>query len=248
MHLDQPPRRLASLAFAAGQFLMTVLFALTSLLTVPFPLIWRYRLITLWCRYVIWSARALCGIRYQVEGAGNIPAGPAVYLSRHESAWETLAFSQILPPHVNVLKRELLRIPFFGWGLALLAPIAIDRSAGRAALRQMADQGRDRVARSFSVVVFPEGTRKAPGESAEFFIGGAWLACQLGVPAVPVAHNAGRCWPRDALWKRPGMVRVVIGAPIPTAGRGPSEVNAEAKAWVDATRAALTMGAGMPPS
>jgi len=248
MHLNAPPRRLASLVFAAGQFLMTVLFAFASLLTAPLPLIWRYRFITLWCRYVIWSARALCGIRYKVEGAGNIPAGPAVYLSRHESAWETLAFSQILPPHVNVLKRELLRIPFFGWGLALLAPIAIDRSAGRAALRQMADQGRDRVARGFSVVVFPEGTRKAPGETAEFFIGGAWLACQLGVPVVPVAHDAGRCWPREALWKRPGTVQVVIGAPIPTAGRSASEVNAEAKAWIDAARAAMACGAGVPPS
>lgn len=238
------PRRLASLIFAAGQLLMTVLFAFASLLTAPLPLLWRYRFITLWCRYVVWSARVLCGVRYQVTGADNIPPGPAVYLSRHESAWETLAFSQILPPHVNVLKRELLRIPFFGWGLALLAPIAIDRAAGRAALRQMADQGHDRIARGFSVVIFPEGTRKAPGETAEFFIGGAWLACQLGVPVVPVAHNAGLCWPRDALWKRPGTVQVVIGPAIATAGRSASEVNAEAKAWIDATCARLARTPG----
>jgi 1-acyl-sn-glycerol-3-phosphate acyltransferase len=234
------PRRLASLLFAAGQLLMTVLFAFASLLTVPLPLLWRYRFITLWCRYVVWSARVLCGLRHRVTGADNIPPGPAVYLSRHESAWETLAFSQVLPPHVNVLKRELLRIPFFGWGLALLAPIAIDRAAGRAALRQMAEQGHDRIARGFSVVIFPEGTRKAPGETADFFIGGAWLACQLGVPVVPVAHNAGLCWPRDALWKRPGTVELVIGPAIATAGRSASEVNAEAKAWIDATCAKLS--------
>ena len=233
------PRQLASLVFAAGQFVMTVLFAFASFLTAPLPLLWRYRFITLWCRYVIWSARVLCGISHEVTGSEHIPATPAVYLSRHESAWETLAFSQILPPHVNVLKRELLRIPFFGWGLALLGPIAIDRAAGRAALRQIAEQGRERVARGFSVVIFPEGTRKAPGETAEFFIGGAWLACQLGVPVIPIAHNAGDCWPRDALWKRPGTVRVVIGAPIPTAGRGASEVNADAKAWIDRARAGL---------
>ncbi|MBU3695081.1 MAG: 1-acyl-sn-glycerol-3-phosphate acyltransferase [Rhodocyclaceae bacterium] len=214
---------------------MTVLFAFASLLTAPLPLIHRYRFITLWCRYVVWSARVLCGIRHTVTGAEHIPATPAVYLSRHESAWETLAFSQILPPHVNVLKRELLRIPFFGWGLALLSPIAIDRSAGRLALRQMAEQGRDRIGRGFSVVVFPEGTRKAPGETAEFFVGGAWLACQLGVPVVPVAHNAGHCWRRAALWKRPGLVQVVIGAPILTKGRSASAVNAEAKAWIDST-------------
>jgi len=218
---------------------MTVLFAFASLMTAPFPLLWRYRFITLWCRYVIWSARVLCGIRHEVTGAENIPATPAVFLSRHESAWETLAFSQILPPHVNVLKRELLRIPFFGWGLALLAPIAIDRAAGRAALREMAEQGRDRVSRGFSVVIFPEGTRKAPGETAEFFIGGAWLACQLGVPVVPVAHDAGRCWPREALWKSPGTIHVVIGPAIATAGRSASAVNAEAKAWIDAARAGL---------
>ena len=236
---QRAPRRLASLVFALGQLAMTVVFAFASLLSAPFPLIWRYRFITLWCRYVVWSARVLCGIRHTVSGTGHIPATPAVYLSRHESAWETLAFSRILPPHVNVLKRELLRIPFFGWGLALLAPIAIDRSAGRAALKQMAEQGRDRVGRGFSVVVFPEGTRKAAGETAEFFIGGAWLACQLGVPVVPVAHNAGHCWPRAALWKRPGVVRVVIGAPIATTGRRASEVNAEAKAWIDATCASL---------
>jgi len=224
---------------------MTVLFAFASLPTAALPLIWRYRFITLWCRYVIWSARMLCGIRHEVTGSEHIPATPAVYLSRHESAWETLAFSQILPPHVNVLKRELLRIPFFGWGLALLSPIAIDRAAGRAALRQMAEQGRDRMARGFSVVIFPEGTRKAPGETAEFFIGGAWLACQLGVPVVPIAHNAGECWPREALWKRPGTVRVVIGAPIPTAGRSTSEVNAEAKAWIDRTCAGLAQTSGV---
>ncbi len=236
---ERPPRRLASLLFASGQLLMTLLFAFASLLTAPLPLIWRYRFITLWCRYVIWSARVLCGIRHEISGTEHIPTSPAVYLSRHESAWETLAFSQILPPHVNVLKRELLRIPFFGWGLALLAPIAIDRAAGRAALRQMAEQGRDRVSRGFSVVIFPEGTRKAPGETADFFIGGAWLACQLGLPVVPVAHDAGDCWPRDALWKRSGTVHVHIGAPIATQGRSANEVNSEAKAWIDRTCASL---------
>lgn len=240
--MSAPPRRLACLVFAAGQLLMTVVFAVASLFTAPLPLLWRYRFITQWCRYVIWSARALCGVRHVVSGAEHIPAAPAVYLSRHESAWETLAFSQILPPHVNVLKRELLRIPFFGWGLALLAPIAIDRSAGRAALRQLEAQGRERVARGFSVVIFPEGTRKPPGEPAEFFIGGAWLACRLGLPVVPVAHDAGSRWPREALWKRPGTVHVVIGPPIHTAGRSAAAVNAEAKAWIDHRCAQLSAG------
>jgi 1-acyl-sn-glycerol-3-phosphate acyltransferase len=247
MSAPSEPRRLMSVLFLVGQAFMTVVFALASMFTAPLPLLWRYRFITLWCRYVVWSARLLCGIRHVVSGRQHIPAAPAVYLARHESAWETLAFSQILPPHVNVLKRELLRIPFFGWGLALLAPIAIDRAAGRAALRQMAEQGRDRVARGFSVVIFPEGTRKAPGETAEFFVGGAWLACQLGVPVVPVAHDAGRCWPRAALWKRPGTVQVVIGPAIRTEGRTANEVNGEAKAWIDATCRRLAQTTA-PPS
>ncbi len=226
-----------SLVFAAGQTLVTVAFAFAALLTAPLPLIARYRFITLWCRTVVAMARLLCGIRARVHrvAQGAQPSGPVVYLSRHESAWETLAFSQLLPPHVNVVKRELLRIPFFGWGLALLAPIAIDRAAGRAALRQMLEQGRDRVAQGFSVVIFPEGTRKAPGERADFFIGGAWLACQLGVPVVPVAHNAGRCWGRGAMLKRPGTVDVVVGPTIDTSAGDAAAVNAQAKAWIDAT-------------
>jgi 1-acyl-sn-glycerol-3-phosphate acyltransferase len=210
--------------FLIGQSLMTVVFAVASLLTAPLPLPWRYRFITLWCRYVVWSARLLCGIRHVVTGAGHIPPTPAVYLSRHESAWETLAFSQILPPHVNVLKRELLRIPSSAGASRCWPPSPSIARRGAAALRQMVEQGRDRVASGLSVVVFPEGTRKAPGETADFFIGGAWLACQLGVPLVPVAHDAGRCWPRSALWKRPGRVHVVIGPPIATtrtrSGRG----------------------------
>jgi 1-acyl-sn-glycerol-3-phosphate acyltransferase len=245
--MSAPPRVwFGSVAFAVVQAALTVFFAVTSLLTAPLPLIWRYRYITLWCRSVVALARVACGIRYRVHGREHLPTGPAVYLSRHESAWETIAFSSILPPHVNVLKRELLRIPFFGWGLALLGPIAIDRAAGRAALRQMADQGRLRVAQGFSVVVFPEGTRKAPGQTAEFFIGGAWLACQLGVPVVPVAHNAGRCWPRSAIWKSAGWVDVRIGPAIDTAGRSAAEVNAEAKAWIDNACAKLASNQGNP--
>ena len=160
-------------------------------------------------------------------------------LSQHQSAWETLAYQEIFPPQVLVLKRELLWIPFFGWGLALMSPIAIDRARGTAALREMARQGRERLAQGFWVVIFPEGTRVAPGEARAYHQGGAWLAVNCDVPVVPVAHNAGRLWPRNAFLKRAGTVTVRVGPAIDTRGREPKDVIAEVKAWIEAQQATL---------
>ena len=174
-------------------------------------------------------ARSLLGIDWKVEGHENLPARPAVILSKHQSAWETMAFQLIFPPQVYVLKRELLWIPFFGWGLALMSPIAIDRSRGFAALRTIARRGRERLEQGFWVVVFPEGTRVAPGERRAYHLGGAWLARGGGAPVVPVAHNAGLVWPRNAFLKRPGTVTVRIGPPIEAANRDPKMVNELAK-------------------
>ena len=133
-------------------------------------------------------------------------------IANHQSAWETLAFQVIFPPQVWVVKRELLWIPFFGWGLAMLSPIAIDRGAGMRALRQTLEQGRDRLGGGYSIVIFPEGTRVAPGDRRPFHPGGAWLAIQAGVPVLPVAHDSGRLWQRNAFIKRPGLITVSIGA------------------------------------
>jgi 1-acyl-sn-glycerol-3-phosphate acyltransferase len=188
---------------------------------------------------VIFLAKALLGIRCKVEGRENLPARPAVILSKHQSAWETLAFQQIFPPQVHVLKRELLWIPFFGWGLALMSPIAIDRARGVAALRSIARRGRERLAQGFWVVVFPEGTRVAPGERRAYHLGGAWLAVASGAPIVPVAHNAGRVWPRNAFLKRPGTVTVRIGPPIETRDRDPKMLNALAETWIEEQQKAL---------
>jgi 1-acyl-sn-glycerol-3-phosphate acyltransferase len=168
-----------------------------------------------------------------VEGREHLPAKPAVILAKHQSAWETLAFQEIFPPQVLVLKKELLWIPFFGWGLALMSPIAIDRANGRAALRDIARRGRERLAQGFWVVIFPEGTRVRVGEKRAYRQGGAWLAAQCGVPVVPVAHNAGRLWPRNAFLKRPGNITVRIGPPIPTSGRDAKQISADAEAWIE---------------
>lgn len=230
---------LRSALFALALVVVTPPYAIVAMLSFPLPRMARYRLISAWSRLVTWLAWWLCGIRWKIEGRRNLPDEPAVILSQHQSAWETLAFQEILPPQVLVLKRELLWIPFFGWGLALMSPIAINRQRGMAALREMARQGRERLAQGFWVVIFPEGTRVRPGDKRPYQLGGAWLAVNCGVPVVPVAHNAGRLWPRNAFFKRPGTVTVRIGPPIPTAGRDPKRVIEDTQAWIEAQQATL---------
>ena len=230
---------LRSVLFAAALVLITPPYAIVALLTFPLPRLTRYRIISGWSRLTIWLAKAIVGIDWRVEGRENLPARPSVILAKHQSAWETMAFQLIFPPQVHVLKRELLWIPFFGWGLALMSPIAINRSRGVAALRAIARRGRERLTQGFWVVVFPEGTRVAPGASREYHPGGAWLACETGALVVPVAHNAGLVWPRNAFVKRPGTVTVRIGPPIDPANRDPKTINAIAKSWIEEQQKAL---------
>ena len=230
---------LRSSLFALALILVTPPYALIALLTFPLPRMLRYRIISGWSRLVVLLSRAILGIRWEVQGREHLPARPAVILSKHQSAWETLAFQHIFPPQVLVLKRELLWIPFFGWGLALMSPIAIDRSRGVAALRNIARRGRERLQQGFWVVVFPEGTRVAPGERRHYQLGGAFLAAASGVPIVPVAHNAGRVWPRNAFLKRPGTITVRIGPPIESADRNPKALNALAETWIEEQQKAL---------
>jgi len=225
--------------FALGLALVTPPYALLALATFPLPRMVRYRIISGWSRLVIFLSRVILRIEWRVEGRENLPARPAVILSKHQSAWETMAFQIIFPPQVLVLKRELLWIPFFGWGLALMSPIAINRSRGLVALREVARRGRERLAQGFWVVVFPEGTRVAPGAQREYHPGGAWLAVAAGAPVVPVAHNAGLLWPRNAFLKRPGTVTVRIGPPIDAANRDAKTVNALARTWIEEQQKAL---------
>lgn len=224
---------LRSLLFLFSLVLLTPPYSLIALLTFPLPTLLRYRVISYWSRIALWLLRVLCGIRYEVRGREHIPATPSIILSKHQSAWETLAFQQIFPPQVWVMKRSLLWVPFLGWGLAMLRPIAIDREAGRAALKQVTDQGRDRLERGFWIVIFPEGTRVEPGKTGRYGIGGAWLATHTGTQVLPVAHNAGEFWGRNALHKLPGVITVSIGAPIDPAGMKPGELNGKVQAWIE---------------
>lgn len=194
----------------------------------------RYGIITLWSRIMLAWLRLTCGLKYRVIGTENIPWAPTVVLAKHQSIWETLFFQTLFPHQVWVVKRELLRIPFFGWGLALSRPIAIDRAAGREALKHVLCQGKERLDEGVWVVIFPEGTRVRPGEKAKYNIGGAWLASHAGVQALPVAHNAGEFWGRNAFLKHPGTITVSIGRPIDGKGKSPGEVNAMVEAWIEA--------------
>jgi len=224
---------LRSSAFALALVLITPPYALLALCTFPLPRLTRYRIIAGWSRLVVYLAKAILGIGWRVEGAEHLPARPAVILSKHQSAWETMAFQLIFPPQVHVLKRELLWIPFFGWGLALMSPIAIDRARGVAALRAIARIGRERLAQGFWVVIFPEGTRVRPGERRAYQLGGAWLATAAGAPVVPVAHNAGLLWPRNAFVKRAGTVTVRIGPTIDAKNHDAKTLNELAEAWIE---------------
>ena len=182
---------------------------------------------------MLFLARFICGVRYCVLGTENIPRKPTIVLSKHQSAWETLAFQQIFPPQVWVLKKELLHIPFFGWGLAMTSPIAINRSRGKAALKQIIRQGRDRLQKGLWIIIFPEGTRIDPGKKGRYGIGGAWLATNTGVSVVPVAHNAGVLWGKNSFIKFPGTITVSIGEPIDPAGMDANELNNKVEEWIE---------------
>jgi 1-acyl-sn-glycerol-3-phosphate acyltransferase len=224
---------LGSIAFNAFLFLSVPFYAGMLFLVAPFGYAPRYRCAILWADAVLYMLRALCRLTYAVEGREHLPARNSIVLIKHSSAWETLAQIQIFPPQTWVLKRELLWVPVFGWALWLLKPIAIDRRGGGGAVQQVLDQGRRRLDEGLWVTIFPEGTRMPIGQTRRYGLSGALLACEAGRPIVPVAHNAGYFWPRRGWLKRPGTIRVMIGAPIPTAGVEPRQVNEQVQRWIE---------------
>ena len=224
---------LRSTFYTLLQIIITPFYTLIVLASFPLTPLNRYRITSGWAHIMLYLIRVICGVRYRVLGMENIPKIPSIVLSKHQSAWETLAFQQIFPPQVWVLKKELLRIPFFGWGLAMTSPIAINRSSGRSALIQIVQQGKDRLNQGLWIVIFPEGTRIVPGKKGKYAIGGAWLATHTGVPVVPVAHNAGEFWGKNSFIKRPGTITVSIGTPIDPAKMQASELNARVESWIE---------------
>ena len=211
----------------------TIPFTLLTILTFPLPAITRYKFISLWAKAMLFWLKVSCKIVFKVNGLENIPKKPFMILSKHQSAWETLAFQKVFPPQVWVLKKELLWIPFFGWGLAMTSPIAINRKAGKRALEQMLKQGIDRINRGFCIVVFPEGTRIKPKEIGKYHIGGAWLAKKAKINIIPVAHNAGYFWPKNSFIKKPGEIIVSIGSSINTSTITAKEATKIAKEWIE---------------
>ena len=230
---------LGSAVFNAVMWLSVLIYGPLALLTFPLPFAQRFYLISRWAAFQLWLLRVLCGIRHEIHGMEHVPLGPAIVMAKHQSTWETFALALIFPPQTWVLKRELMWIPLFGWALALLKPIAIDRSSKREAIQQVIAQGSERLAAGIWVTVFPEGTRVAPGHKRRWAQGGAVLAAKTGHPVIPVAHNAGHYWPRRGFIKRAGTIQVIIGPPIDSRGLTHEEVARKAEGWVTQTMARL---------
>lgn len=205
-----------------------------TVFTFPLHVDKRFRFARSWALINLWALKTICNLRYKVEGLESIPDEGVVVLCKHQSTWETIILQVILPPVRWVLKRELLRMPFFGWGLAMMKPIAIDRSAGRKAVAQLVEQGRSMLDEGYWVVVFPEGTRMRPGQTRRYKQGGAILAVETGHPVVPVAHNAGEFWPRHSFLKWPGCIELRIGPAIDPGGKTAEEVTNLAQEWIEA--------------
>jgi 1-acyl-sn-glycerol-3-phosphate acyltransferase len=206
------------------------------LVILMFPLnnITRSRMASYWANCALFWLKLTCNLGYEVRGLENIPNHPSVILCKHQSAWETIALQVIFPPQIWVMKRELLYIPFMGWAWIALSAIPIDRSAGREALKKLVSYGKDRLAKGLWVVIFPEGTRIAPGERGKYHIGGAWLATHTQTTVVPVAHNAGLFWRKNAFIKRPGTITMSIGKPIETVGLKTDALNQQVEDWIEA--------------
>lgn len=225
---------LRSALYLALLVVTVIPYATGTLLWSWLPQARRFWMATGWTRFALYSGRWICGIRWKVEGRENLPRGPAILLCKHQSAWETLWLPSTMPQRLSfVYKRELHWLPFFGWGLATLGMINIDRSKGQTAFEQVVEQGSAHLRDGWWIAIFPEGTRTPPGSTRRYKTGGARLAVRTGTPVVPIAVNSGELWPRKAFLKTPGLVTVSIGPPIPAAGRDDRELAAEVEAWIE---------------
>jgi 1-acyl-sn-glycerol-3-phosphate acyltransferase len=225
--------------FYAGLIPLTVFFSVVSICVLILPSTPRYKIIILWSKFALLWLRITCGLHWAVQGLENITDQPGVILCKHQSAWETIAMQMIFPKQTQVLKKELLRIPFFGWGLACLNPIAINRKQGAKAVKKILDIGQKKIEAGWWVLFFPEGTRIAVGKNGRFTQTGAALALEANCPIIPVAHNAGVFWKKNTVKKRSGTIDVIIGTPISTKGRTRKAIIKDAENWMEITCAKL---------
>jgi len=230
-----------SAIFAVIYTLLTVIYGAVAIVLKPLHPRIRHRIIVSWTHLVITLLSFICGVRYQLLGKDHLPSQntPVVILAKHQSTWETLYLQGLFWPASTVLKRELLKIPFFGWGLQALLPIAIDRTNPRVALRDVKSKGVQQLSRSYNVLLFPEGTRVAPGEKGKYARSGADIAIEAGVDIIPIAVNSGHCWPAKSFAKYPGLVSVVVGKPISSKGKTSKVLIDEVEGWIESTMASL---------
>lgn len=226
-------RALLFLIYAMGTMIP---FSFIILISAIFPLSFRHLLIRSYLRAYLYMLKLICHLDYEIEGLENIPNDRnGIILCKHQSTFETFLLPTIFHQPAIILKKELYWLPFFGWGLALSDPIAINRSQKGSAMQQIIEKGKKRLDDGRWVLVFPEGTRVAPGTVGQYKLGGPRLAAATGYPVIPIAHNAGRYWPKRKFIKKPGTIRVVIGPLIESKGRTPEEILALAKDWIETT-------------
>lgn len=230
---NRPKNYLGSTLLFIGIFSTATVVGIVLFALFWTPFIVRYKIATFWCWLVVEMSKLFCGLNYEIEGLENVPKNqPVIFLSNHQSAWETLATRVFLPIQTTVLKKELLYFPLWGWALILVKSIVIDRSNQRGALKKLVEDGTKYLNEGLCVVVFPEGTRAGVREVLPFNAGGAMLAHKSGFPVIPVVHNAGDFWSRYSFLKYAGTIKVKIGAPIDTQGLKASEINAQAESWI----------------
>jgi 1-acyl-sn-glycerol-3-phosphate acyltransferase len=230
--LAQLGRSMRSLLFYIGFIaIVAVMSTVCCLLCfLPFRLLQRIAtygnyLTMLWLRFT-------CNIRIQISGQENLPSGPCVILSNHQSTWETFYLQWYFQPASVILKRELLWIPLFGWCLYFMRPIAIKRSNPAGAIRHVLKRGRQRLQEGNRIVIYPEGTRVPAATLGEFKTSGAAIAKKAGVAIVPVAHDAGDYWLRDRFIKQPGTIQMHIGPTIDTSEGNARELTEKTRQWI----------------
>lgn len=221
-----------SIIFSICMMALIPPWTLIALLSVVLPINLRMHVISGWARSVTWLLKVICGLKHEVIGLENIPNEPVIFACKHQSAWETIALQTIIPPAAWILKRELLWIPIFGWGLACIKPIAINRGDKKAALASVLEQGIQAIKDKRNILVFPEGTRTAYGSEAKYKQGASRLAIATGAKIVPIAHNAGKYWKKQGLMKNAGTIQVVIGEPF-SASQNMSETTDKIKDFIE---------------